>query len=439
MQRRAIVAAFAALSSTSLSTKALAWSISANMSTVSEPGGSSSSARTTAAASFRSHVQAKLDNSWMAQLQPETEDNLSKSRERSGLDETDTNQTRRPVFNGHYVPVRPTLLPNPRLVLWSRDVAFNVLGLNEEHVESDEFLNYVSGNEPYIGESWATPYALSIMGTRYTNNCPFGTGDGYGDGRAVSIGEFNGAELQLKGAGQTPFCRGADGRAVLRSSIREFLASEAMHHLGVPTTRALSLVVSETEKVQRPWYRDDSLFGTGPAVIDEDDPRLAQYGTEERRQIIRQVRRQHKSDPNVLVSESAAITCRVCRSFMRIGHFDLFARRAEKAGMMAPPPPEVCVVADQKKVENQYYTDSPQWNELEQLIWHACYREFRDDAYDPYQASDQIEAAAAVLLHQSAQRLATMVGHWIRVGFAQLRFFVFSSFHFHSVEYIYHS
>ena len=70
------------------------------------------------------------------------------------------------------------------------------------------------------------------MGTRYTNNCPFGTGDGYGDGRAISIGEFHGYELQLKGAGKTPFHRGADGRAVLRSSIREFLASEAMSLFG---------------------------------------------------------------------------------------------------------------------------------------------------------------------------------------------------------------
>jgi len=74
------------------------------------------------------------------------------------------------------------------------------------------------------------------------DSCPYGTGDGYGDGRAISVAEVavprvgGGAdryEAQLKGAGQTPFCRGADGRAVLRSSIREFLASEAMHHLGI--------------------------------------------------------------------------------------------------------------------------------------------------------------------------------------------------------------
>eukprot|EP00913_Durusdinium_trenchii_P033730 g31576.t1 len=90
-------------------------------------------------------------------------------------------------------------------------------------------------------------------------NCPFGNGNGYGDGRAISIGEVlvkgQRWEMQLKGGGQTPFCRGADGRAVLRSSVREFLASEAMFNLGVDTTRALSLIVSDGgEMAERPWY-----------------------------------------------------------------------------------------------------------------------------------------------------------------------------------------
>merc|ERR1719454_529419 len=99
------------------------------------------------------------------------------------------------------------------------------------------------------------------MGRPYYNNCPFGNGNGYGDGRALSVGEVvvDGKrwEMQLKGAGTTPFCRGADGRAVLRSSVREFLASEAMHAMGVSTTRALSLVASREETVDRPWYAND--------------------------------------------------------------------------------------------------------------------------------------------------------------------------------------
>merc|ERR1719171_647115 len=107
-------------------------------------------------------------------------------------------------------------------------------------------------------ESWATPYALAIMGQEFYDNCPFKNGNGYGDGRAVSVGEVvvkgQRWEMQLKGGGTTPFCRGADGRAVLRSSVREFLASEAMHAMGVSTTRALSLVVSGSETSQRGWY-----------------------------------------------------------------------------------------------------------------------------------------------------------------------------------------
>ena len=109
---------------------------------------------------------------------------------------------------------------------------------------------------------WATGYALSIYGTEYIQQCPFGTGNGYGDGRAMSIveGVFEGQrwEMQLKGGGPTPYCRGADGRAVLRSSVREFLAQEFMHALGVPTSRSLTLYRSEAETVRRPWYSDHS-------------------------------------------------------------------------------------------------------------------------------------------------------------------------------------
>ena len=150
-------------------------------------------------------------------------------------------------------------------------MAHNVLKLTKEQVESPEFVHQLVSGNLILGETWATPYALSIMGKRYTSNCPFGTGNGYGDGRAISIAEFAGHELQLKGAGKTPFARGADGRAVLRSSIREFLASEAMHYLGVGTTRALSLVKSSgQDTVMRPWYSPDAKL----KLPDMDDPRL---------------------------------------------------------------------------------------------------------------------------------------------------------------------
>lgn len=139
----------------------------------------------------------QLDNSWPRLLSPETSENLQKSRLQERLTEHDDNRTKRPVFNGHYVLVKPTGLKNPKLLLVSNDVAHNLLHLSEAQVNSDDFVQFVSGNVG-LEESWATPYALSIMGTRYQSNCPYGTGNGYGDGRAISIAEWNGYELQLK-------------------------------------------------------------------------------------------------------------------------------------------------------------------------------------------------------------------------------------------------
>lgn len=354
-----------------------------------------------------SPIVEKLDNSWPRQLAPETKENLLKSQSHEKLSPaTDDNRTKRPVFNGHYVPVKPTGLRNPRLILYSQDVAHNLLGLSDEQVSSDEFLKWVSGNL-VLGETWATPYALSIMGSKYTSNCPYGTGDGYGDGRAISIAEFNGYELQLKGAGTTPFHRGADGRAVLRSSIREFLASEAMHWLGIPTTRALSLIVSENgETVNRPWYSDNVAIQIPPM----DDPRLEQYSDDQKREIISRLRNQ-KADPNQMVTEPCAITCRVAPSFTRIGHLDLFARRAERKSMQ-----------NAEKTDSRFDTSTEEWKELEQMIWHACYREYRKEAYDPFFEKNDIASAATVLLEKSAEKLATMVAHWIRVGFVQGNF-----------------
>jgi len=361
---------------------------------------------TTTPTKFLKDVEDALTNSWPRMLSDETKENLALSRMHSSLNREDRNQTQRPVYNGHYVLVEPTPLAKPvRLVLYSKDVAHQ-LQLNQDQVDSDEFVEWMSGNRN-LAESWATPYALSIMGTQYTNNCPYGTGDGYGDGRAISIGELHGFELQLKGAGQTPFCRGADGRAVLRSSIREFLASEAMHHLGVSTTRALSLVVSEKEAVRRPWYSPESQL----RIPTMDDPRLKDYPEEKRRSIIRQLRTTQKSDPNILIQEKAAITCRVAPSFVRIGHIDLFARRAEKKS-----------IQNAKTTNKRYDTTTREWKELEEIIWHACFREFKEEAYDPYFDKGNIEKAATVLLQKSAYGISKMVAHWIRVGFAQGNF-----------------
>ena len=376
------------------------------------------------------NLSDSFQHSWIEQLTPETEENRNKSKRKSPQDDGTSNNVKRPVYNGHYVPVLPAALKNPRLVLHSPSIA-QELNLSEEDISSDSFVKYFSGDvlgafdhlpddmvddAKQTVKSWATPYALSIMGKRYTSNCPFGTGDGYGDGRAISVGEVSVEEtgtshkyaaaryeLQLKGAGPTPFCRGADGRAVLRSSIREFLASEAMHFLGIETTRALSLVVSEGgDTSQRPWYSENNK----KQIPDIDDPRLKQYSLEQRKQIIAQLNAQAKNDPDIMIEEPNAITCRVAPSFLRIGHVDHFARRATKNVREGERPDK----------------STPEFKELEDLVWHACFREFPKTAYEPFVDDKDILSASKALLNHSMEGVSDMVAGWVRVGFAQGNF-----------------
>jgi uncharacterized protein YdiU (UPF0061 family) len=139
-----------------------------------------------------------------------------------------------------YTKLATTPLNNPRLVHVDRDVA-SLLGLNALDLSDPAFLSIVSGSEPLPGgETLAAVYS----------GHQFGVWAGQlGDGRAHLLGEIVGPhgnwEVQLKGAGMTPYSRMGDGRAVLRSSVREYLASQAMHGLGIPTTRALSLVSAD--------------------------------------------------------------------------------------------------------------------------------------------------------------------------------------------------
>ena len=126
-----------------------------------------------------------------------------------------------------WAAAHPTRVAKPRLIAYSREVA-ELLELKDEQIRSEEFLDAFSGNRLLPGMN---PYAARYGGHQ------FGSWAGQlGDGRAISLGEVVNSrgqrwELQLKGAGATPYSRRADGRAVLRSSMREFLCSEAMHHL----------------------------------------------------------------------------------------------------------------------------------------------------------------------------------------------------------------
>ncbi len=135
----------------------------------------------------------------------------------------------------------PTPVPEPYLVAWNPD-ALELLGLRPEAVHTREFVEIFAGNAPLPGSE---PLAAIYAGHQFGHYVPQ-----LGDGRAILLGELahpSGSrwEVQLKGAGRTPYSRGGDGRAVLRSSIREYLCSEAMHGLGIPTTRALCITGSD--------------------------------------------------------------------------------------------------------------------------------------------------------------------------------------------------
>jgi uncharacterized protein YdiU (UPF0061 family) len=203
------------------------------------------------------------------------------TRELPGDPET-TNQ-RRQVMGACYSFVQPTQVAAPQLVTYSRETAA-LLDLSAETCESDDFLQVFVGNYLLAGMA---PYATCYGGHQFGN-----WAGQLGDGRAINLGEIINQRserwaLQLKGAGPTPYARTADGLAVLRSSVREFLCSEAMFHLGVPTTRALSLALTGEQVVRDMFY--------------DGHPKL----------------------------EPGAVVCRVAPSFTRFGSFQIFASRGE--------------------------------------------------------------------------------------------------------------
>ena len=282
-------------------------------------------------------------------------------------DDGDDHLTRE-VYSGHYVPVTPTAIPKPEYVTHSKKF-FDELGLSQELPLNEPFRRLFSGDisvakTPMRQVGWATGYALSIYGTEYIQQCPFGTGNAYGDGRAISVfeGLFKGErwEMQLKGGGPTPYCRGADGRAVLRSSVREFLAQEYMQSLGVPTSRSLTLYVSRSEKVRRPWYSKDS----------------------------------NSINPDILVETPAAISTRVAPSFLRVGQLELFARRVRK----------------------NEHRDA--LKELKMIVKHLIVRNYNTEIDPTLSFSNQVVELANLF----RERLTSLVANWIRIGYCQGNF-----------------
>ena len=196
-----------------------------------------------------------------------------------------TTNKRRQVFGACYSRVLPTPVCKPQRVIHSSEAA-KLLDLTDEICLSERFAQIFTGNQLCKGmDAYATCYG----------GHQFGNWAGQlGDGRAINLGEIINQRgerwaLQLKGAGPTPYSRNADGLAVLRSSIREFLCSEAMHHLGAPTTRALSLTLTGETVIR------DMFYNGNPQA------------------------------------EPGAVICRVAPSFTRFGHFQICTARNDTA------------------------------------------------------------------------------------------------------------
>lgn len=228
--------------------------------------------------------------------------------------------------------VAPTPVAAPRLIGWSEDLAAE-LGLSCP-TSGSRSLDILAGNALAPG---MRPWSARYGGHQFGN-----WAGQLGDGRAITLGELSAPdgrrhELQLKGAGVTPYSRFADGRAVLRSSLREFLCSEAMHALGVPTTRALSLVATGEPVVRDMFYDGDAR------------------------------------------PEPGAIVCRVAPTFLRFGNFEIHAASDETGPLRAL---------------------------------------FARTLRDHYPHIDPAAPDAPVAwLGEVAERTATMVAHWMRVGF----------------------
>lgn len=189
----------------------------------------------------------------------------------------------RQVLDACYSYVEPKGMTAPSVIIYSQEMAEEI-SLDPPYCLSDEFCQIMAGNKLAAG---STPYAMCYGGHQFGN-----WAGQLGDGRAINLGEIVNSKsshlnLQLKGAGPTPYSRTADGLAVLRSSIREFLCSEAMHHLGVPTTRALALVLTGEEVLR------DMMYDGNPSY------------------------------------EKGAIVCRVAPSFVRFGNFEILAARKD--------------------------------------------------------------------------------------------------------------
>ncbi|MFT7003075.1 MAG: hypothetical protein ACJAWW_000409 [Sulfurimonas sp.] len=154
--------------------------------------------------------------------------------------------------------VEPTPLEKPFLISTSRDAA-KLLGIEDDISKDEKIVEIVNGSHKLEGSH---PFAMCYAGHQFGYFVPR-----LGDGRAINLGKVNGQNLQVKGAGLTLYSRQGDGRAVLRSSIREYLMSEAMHGLAISTSRALALIGSETDVAREKWEKGAIVLRLSPTWV----------------------------------------------------------------------------------------------------------------------------------------------------------------------------
>ncbi|KAK9941312.1 hypothetical protein M0R45_017920 [Rubus argutus] len=275
-------------------------------------------------------------------------------RELPGDPRTDTFP--REVLHACFTKVSPSAqVDDPQLVAWSASVA-ELLELDPQEFERPDFPLLFSGPSPLVGLS---PYAQCYGGHQ------FGMWAGQlGDGRAITLGEVLNSkserwELQLKGAGKTPYSRFADGLAVLRSSIREFLCSEAMHSLGIPTTRALCLVTTGK------YVTRDMFYDGNP-----------------------------KEEPG-------AIVCRVAPSFLRFGSYQIHASREKEDLAIVRTLADYAIRHHFPHIENMSRSESLSFNT-------------GNEEHSVVDLTSNKYAAWAV---EVAERTASLVARWQGVGF----------------------
>ncbi|KAL2238649.1 uncharacterized protein LOC105163539 [Sesamum indicum] len=267
-----------------------------------------------------------------------------------------TDLTPREVMHACYTKVTPSAeVDNPQLVAWSDSVA-DLLDLDPQEFQRPDFPLLFSGASPLVG---AMPYAQCYGGHQ------FGMWAGQlGDGRAITLGEVLNSrsqrwELQLKGAGKTPYSRFADGLAVLRSSIREFLCSEAMHNLGIPTTRALCLVTTGK------YVTRDMFYDGNP----KDEP--------------------------------GAIVCRVAQSFLRFGSYQIHASREKDDFGLVHALADYCIRHHFPHLENLSKSDSLSFTTGQ-----------GDDS-----VVDLTSNKYAAWTVEVAERTASVIANWQGIGF----------------------